>query len=1113
MLHRVSSQNQGMHRVKIPSMLRMRVNDVFTLVVPPTDNTQPTAAIPPRLAMLSNFGRIIVSAAPSNLNKSQRDSYVSVEFNKRTFSQEGMNHIEFNVRVASYPERHILAQLNPLPADLNHMLGVGNAGLYLDLKGYGTGRGVLLRLSDLPYFQVFVMRDPGAPFLDPSFEFPYRQKEQTLGRKLAEELYQSKGDTVSTVQIMMNYYKTTSHRAASAEKKGSSSEFSIIKAETLLQKQLVDELSGDNLEKYSNAVDTKYQSEMSDRLSDWWKASSYLTSDPDIAVFYNDLKEQFPMCHFVFACAVSTRSYQVSTWSVLQPREEEDEGEQLHRKQRMILYVFFGLLRTRNRNLLLHYSMVEPLANWFKGLQQPGRRSISGGFNSDLRRTWKRLGEMYDQCIPTFNEKLQSTERCHGALDNHNKIIRSKFMTEGKSAIVHIGTAMFLRQDKPYYLPVGTKMISPMGISFNVIECTRHSDTQLKLTGNVCPQYLLRISLSPIWSTRNLQHEIVRILDGFLYPEIGWVIAPNGVPGQSPMPEVTYRRQTVPPPMKAWVNGNATSQDILLGDSRPFSTSADPTAITLTSARMHGLHCQAQRIQDMQTMAKYFERKRHELLEEGTDALSASLRDQSSSVFAFIQSMNGSSLELCRARVFESDLVTHVNSRWRKVDLMFAWGVTPYSETSHEGMKKVFYKLGVNFQMFSVDEEKQMCHLLPNALRRRIHLVVDALTSRNFRCLKMNLSKKLTELGNADMILPMLECLSRFTCTHDYLHETRMHRSDAIYRSHFGGYLQPMACHLQLKRITGDPGSRNVQGHEQFLFMAQIAHSRVRFETYLEQRDESIITPLITESRADHLMRMDADFTAWCDEFNEGLDEPTIAANLFIKYVESYRRCYNGAKNGNTWLMDIEGYHWLGGYKITGKTNYVTETCHRMDVLFGGGLTPDELEWRRLNQVFVMTHGGHTMTLDELNELLNWWNKGIVTSPDFETVCNQTRFVSITRGCMHDTFGPGNRKSKKPSVEKDIECLMDLLRNANLWSPNRTEKRELYGDFYWDLHRPRENVGSEKSKKKESVCESTQVQRLFDILCSTDEQRDFDEFEVNEEGDDDATICCEQHHG
>ena len=204
--------------------------------------------------------------------------------------------------------------------------------------------------------------------------------------------------------------------------------------------------------------------------------------------------------------------------------------------------------------------------------------------------------------------------------------------------------------------------------------------------------------------------------------------------------------------------------------------------------------------------------------------------------------------------------------------------------------------------------------------------------------------------------------------------------------------------------------------------------------------------------------------------------------------------------------MDIEGCHWLGGYKITGKTNYVTETCHRMDVLFGGGLTPDELEWRRLNQVFVMTHGGHTMTLDELNELLNWWNKGIVTSPDFETVCNQTRFVSITRGCMHDTFGPGNRKSKKPSVEKDIECLMDLLRNANLWSPNRTEKRELYGDFYWDLYRPRENVGSEKSKKKESVCESTQVQRLFDILCSTDEQRDFDEFEVNEEGDDDANI-------
>ena len=37
-----------------------------------------------------------------------------------------------------------------------------------------------------------------------------------------------------------------------------------------------------------------------------------------------------------------------------------------------------------------------------------------------------------------------------------------------------------------------------------------------------------------------------RILEGFLYPEIGWKI--EDVPGLSKMPTVTYLRQEVPPP-------------------------------------------------------------------------------------------------------------------------------------------------------------------------------------------------------------------------------------------------------------------------------------------------------------------------------------------------------------------------------------------------------------------------------------------------------------------------------------------------------------------------------------------------------------------------------------
>ena len=160
---------------------------------------------------------------------------------------------------------------------------------------------------------------------------------------------------------------------------------------------------------------------------------------------------------------------------------------------------------------------------------------------------------------------------------------------------------------------------------------------------------------------------------------------------------------------------------------------------------------------------------------------------------------------------------------------MFVWGIEPYNETSHEGMRKVFYKLGQNLQMFKVDEDTFQCRQLPNANKRRIHFCVDQLSARNFRHLTIELTKKLTELSGSKIILPILETLSQFTCTHDHLHEIRMHRNDAIYRTHYGGFLQPFQCHLRQKGITGNV-DKNMQKHEKFLMLVDNSHRRLRMK-------------------------------------------------------------------------------------------------------------------------------------------------------------------------------------------------------------------------------------------------------------------------------------------
>ena len=140
----------------------------------------------------------------------------------------------------------------------------------------------------------------------------------------------------------------------------------------------------------------------------------------------------------------------------------------------MILFVFLGLLRTRSRLLLKHYVIVEPLAYWFKNMQQRGCRSLSGSLSVTLQTAWKKLNEMHTRYQATFNETLQPTPRSHAAFDNHNNIVVNKFPVEGKASNSQIGTAMIIKEDQLYYLPFGTLMRSPRGIPFIILTCIEH---------------------------------------------------------------------------------------------------------------------------------------------------------------------------------------------------------------------------------------------------------------------------------------------------------------------------------------------------------------------------------------------------------------------------------------------------------------------------------------------------------------------------------------------------------------------------------------------------------------------------------------------------------------
>ena len=57
---------------------------------------------------------------------------------------------------------------------------------------------------------------------------------------------------------------------------------------------------------------------------------------------------------------------------------------------------------------------------------------------------------------------------------------------------------------------------------------------------------------------------------------------------------------------------------------------------------------------------------------------------------------------------------------------------------------------------------------------------------------------------------------------------------------------------------------------------------------------------------------------------------------------------------------------------------------HRIDTMYGPNMSDTDLEWMRMNRFFILSEGGHAVTMDELNEFLNLWNKSCVSVSTFE---------------------------------------------------------------------------------------------------------------------------------
>ena len=108
--------------------------------------------------------------------------------------------------------------------------------------------------------------------------------------------------------------------------------------------------------------------------------------------------------------------------------------------------------------------------------------------------------------------------------------------------------------------------------------------------------------------------------------------------------------------------------------------------------------------------------------------------------------------------------------------------------------------------------------------------------------------------------------------------------------------------------------------------------------------------------------------------------------------------------------------------------------------------------------------GENSLSMDELNEFLNIWN---ITTPNFETVCEQSRHVMMLRKCEYEAFGKCRKAakwSKKQTCQKaTVQKLILLFQKINVFA-NHTHVREMTEHFFWSIVENPTNNGKKKTK-------------------------------------------------
>ena len=904
----ITSASKGVRRLAIKDILRLDSGDEFILFIPPFNRNDKKVWSDTSKTVLGLMKRIIMSSFSKTTTPQDREIGWQNHLRTRQRERDGSFGYEFNVRVIAYPSRDLI-EMDSLPSSsVDYLVDpASGAGLTLELLGYGPAISCHIKLPWIPFVEAYIPIKDSDCVIAELQDFTNSTNEDTLYTSMAKLLHESKGDTYSYANILLTYYK----RALKSSK--STNKAIMIKQQSAIDDSLFENIASEverkKIELFAKSVDDHcYQCLKSTIGFDYVRRS--LVLEEDLLGFYRKFQESFPTTHRIFHSIVSSQHFN---------EKHEIDTDDLHRKQRLILFLFLATIRCKSVFLMKSWAIIEPLGLYYKGQQQLSAKTFSGAFSMSLPTSLAALDKIYKENMPHFYAKLQKTKVICGAFDNYQQNFEKKNKTEHKSSLMQRGTSFYLKEVKNVQIVRGSTVRSPHGLIFKVTKCEKRGDNRSFVKGYV---YSVPKDVSPdvIAAEKNFIH------GGMLLPLLDWTVV--DMPGLSPMPSLDFFKQNVPPPRLAWISADASSSDLLFGLDRKFRQPTDHDVKSFETQSMHELVCKSQRMILLNTIAKRIDYS----IEKGEESIFNI--GSTEAEIEFVNLMKIASPAMDRAAKFETDLIAHINPLADIVDKIFIFPLSPHCETTHEGMKMVFTDLCQHFQLIHIDK-KGLVALQSSANDRKVFLCVDALSAKQFRILYFNLTKKLSELGNTQTIEQLLRAYELFVCQHDYLHEHRMHRQDVIWRIFMGGVLQAFIAETRMQRISGDPVKSNLQGHERFLEIVRAAIDIQRVTSFVKYMGVEFFKRDDNESVESVLMRIEMSYSEYCKLWEDSQDIPSQILNNLINMLTSYFRCVKSVKCQNFWLLEEENIRWLGAYKACGKNNYHCEGLNRIETLYG----------------------------------------------------------------------------------------------------------------------------------------------------------------------------------